>query len=147
MKVRFVISESDMEVSGFHPLISQEEANKILAYLKAGDISAGPPDKYPKSASPSPVEHENHPWGLAKGILTFSQHEPEIRDQKKRQILERSARGLVGEFALVFKATVKESSAQILKSLGRSKINPAVLDALEEAGRKFSFESSLTNGR
>lgn len=129
MKVRFVIADADIEASGFHPLISPAEANKILDYLKAGDMAADFKDITPEAGLA--FELSSHPWGLAKGILTFSRHTPEIKDQKKRQTLERFARGLVEEFAIVFKTTTKESSTQILRSLGnRAKINPLVLVAL-----------------
>lgn len=132
MKVRFVVSDLDMEMSGFHPLVSVKEANEILEYLKAGEIETALPAKIPQSDDHS--AQENHPWNLAKGILSLSSQNFEIKDQRKRQILRRFAKGLVGEFAFVFKMTLKETSLKIRKSLGGiSKINPLVLDALEQA--------------
>lgn len=123
MKTRFVIAETGMEESGFHALVSLKKANEILEYL--GSESA--------TASPS-VSQQNQAWGLARTILSLAQEKFEARDQKKRQILERSAKGLVGELACVFKMTLKETSARVQRSLRNlSRINPSVLTALAQA--------------
>ena len=132
MKTRFVIAAGDMEISGFHTLISPREANKILDYLKVGDKKTAPPVMTFKT--PSSAE-QNKAWSLARAILSFSHEKFEGQDQRKRQMLERSAKGLVGELAFVFKITLKETASRIQKSLGNaSKINPSVLMALSEAG-------------
>ncbi len=123
MKVRFVLAGADLETSGFHGLISLKEANKILEYLEAGDIAA--------ESSPRPKDQA---WELAKVILSFSRENWEVKDQRKRQMLERSAKGLVGELAFVFKTTLKEAAVKVRKSLGDgSKINLSVLTALAHA--------------
>lgn len=58
----------------------------------------------------------------------------EAKDQRKRQKLEQSAKGLVGELAFVLKMTLKETASRIQKSLGNaSKINRSVLVALANA--------------
>jgi hypothetical protein len=128
MKSRFVISASDMEVSGFHGLVSPKEANKILRYLKVGNGKS----RTESDASSTP---QVHAWDLAQGLLTFAHDKFEAKDQRKRQALERSAKGLVGELACVFKLTLKKTSDRIQKNLGRgSRINPSVLSALTLAG-------------
>lgn len=104
MKVRFVVAVGDLEMAGFHRLISPKEAKKILNYLKAGDGSA--------------VQTEPK-WILARNILAFSADKLKTRDQRRRQMLEQSIKGLVGEFAFVFKVTLKEAAAKIEKSLGK----------------------------
>lgn len=131
MRTRFVISADGMEASGFHPLASPKEANRILDYLKAGDVAAIPPG-VPKAASS--IEPQKQTWGLAQVILSISYDKFEGRDQRKRQALERSAKGLVGEFAFVFKSSVKEAAAMLQQSLKKNaKINPSVFVALENA--------------
>ncbi len=121
MKVRFVISAVDMEASGFHSPVSPKKANEILEYLKAGNSTA--------------VAEEDQTWNLAKTIFSSSHDSPEIKDTKKRQILERSAKGLVGELAFALKMTMKETATKVQKSLGdASKISPMVLSALAHAG-------------
>ena len=127
MKSRFVISATDMEISGFHGLVSPREANKILLYLKAGN-EHGHPETGP-NATP-----EVQAWGLARSLQAFAHDKFEAKDQRKRQALERSARGLVGELSCVFKITLKKTADRIQKSLGRARINPSVLSALALAG-------------
>ena len=128
MKSRFVISEADLEVSGFHGLVSPREANKILLFMKKG-----PGKKRPVAeAAPSPRDQA---WGLAQAILSFAHEKFEAKDQRKRQALEHSAKGLVGELSCVYKFSLKKTADRIIKSLGRaSQINPSVLTALALAG-------------
>ena len=134
MKVRFVISAGDMETSGFHALVSRKEANRILDYLKEGDRTNLLFNTNPKTSSS--FAEQNQTWNLARAILSFSYEKFEAKDQRKRHILERSAKGLIGELASVFKITLKEASSRVQDSLGEaSKINPLVLLALAEIGR------------
>jgi RNA polymerase-interacting CarD/CdnL/TRCF family regulator len=122
-KVRFTISESNFEASGFHPLVSTSQANGILRYLKNGDASKTTP----------PAEHEASRF--AKEILSFSYENKEAKDQRSRQRVERSVSGLVGELSVVFKTDLKAAAAMVRKSLGNaSKINPLILTALSNAG-------------
>ncbi len=132
MKVRYVMAAPDLEESGFHFLISIKEANRILSYLKAGKVAAVPPGvKAPEECT---FAEENQTWVLARAILTSSQDNPAIKHQRKRELLERAAKGLVGEFAHVFELTLKDTANMIRKCLGQtSKINPLVLTALVRA--------------
>ncbi len=132
MKVRFVVSKNDIQVSGFHSPVSLKEANKILEFLKKGDkaVNAAIIDR----KAVAPVLQENETWALAKAILTCSQDKSDAKDQRKRQMLERSARGLVRELAFVMALTVKETITRVRRSLAHaSKINPLVLAALTQA--------------
>jgi len=122
MKVRFVVSVVDIQASGFHAPVSLKEAREILEYLKAG-VLAAVPDK-------------EQAWALARAILSSQHDKPELRDARKRQMLERSAKGLVGELAFVFKVTLKDAADSVQKSLGNvSEISPMVLSALAQAGK------------
>lgn len=119
MKVRFIIAADDLEASGFHTIISAREADKILDYLKAGDSSS---------------QQENQTWELARNVLTLSEDKLKARDQRKRQLLENSIRGLVGELACAFKLTFRETAARIEKSLGKkAKSDTLILAALGRA--------------
>lgn len=119
MKVRFIIAAPEMEVSGFHKVISTKEANKILDYLKAGDSGADQTDQT---------------WTLARNILSFAKDKLKTRDQRKRQLLEHSIKGLVGELACVFHLSLNEAASRIEKNLTRiSKKNPLVIAALGRA--------------
>ncbi|MFH1208429.1 MAG: hypothetical protein V1673_02580 [Candidatus Omnitrophota bacterium] len=128
MKARFVISATDLEISGFHGLVSPREANKILHYLKAGNGKGHP-------GTDSCPDLQDQAWGLARALQTFAYDKFEAKDQRKRQALERSAKGLVGELSCVFKTTLKKAADRVLKNLGHtSRINPSVLSALALAG-------------
>lgn len=130
MKIRFIITVAGLKASGFHALVSLQEAKKILKYLQAGNGAAIPSHVAPKTVF-TPFAEQNQTWDLAQTLRFLSHDTFAAQDQKKRQMLERSAKGLVGELAFVFKITFKETAARIQKSLGRpSKINPPVLAAL-----------------
>lgn len=122
MKVRFFVPDSDMAASGFHRIISSKEANGILDYLKAGDSSGIP---------------INQTWALARNILAFSVDRLKTKDQRKRQLLEHSIKGLVGELAYVLKISLKETAARIEKSLSKvPKTDPLVFAVLERAAEE-----------
>ncbi len=110
MKVQFVIQASDIDASGFHSLMSAREAGEILDYLKAGDSSE---------------EQTRQAWVLARAILSFSTEKFAARDQRKRQQLEYSAKGLVGELAFVLRVEPREAAEMIQKSLGEGGPNHA----------------------
>lgn len=121
-KVRFVVSVVDVQASGFHAPVSPKEGREILEYLKAG-VLASVPDK-------------DQAWTLARALLSSQHDRPELKDARKRQMLERSAKGLVGELAYVLKMTLKDAAASVQRSLGSvSQISPMVLAALTQAGR------------
>ena len=128
MKSRFVISAADMEISGFHGLVSPREANHILEYFKTGESRLA-------SKTIPPPPRRNPAWELAQELLSFANDKFEAKDQRKRQALERSAKGLVGELSCVFKTSLKKTADRIQKSLGNTaKINPSVISALTLAG-------------
>lgn len=133
MKTRFIIPNTDIKVSGFHSLVSVKEADEILAYLKAGKSDAIPAGVAIETVAA--FAQPNQTWSLAKTILSFPADKVQGRDQRKRQVLEQSIKGLIGELALVFAITLKEAADKILKSLGNpAKINPVVLTAVTRAG-------------
>ncbi len=115
-KVRFIIPESSLENSGFSKLISVKEANAILDYFKTGD----------KKDSEC-----GQAWTLAETVWSESYGTEAVKDKKKRQLLERSVNGLVGELAFVLNSTLKQIAERIQRNLGAiSKINPLVLTVL-----------------
>ncbi len=129
MKVRFVVPAEGMKTSGFHTLISLKEINKILQFWETGQY---PPSV--KKDSLSDESPENSTWGLAVSLSAFSREKNEIKDQRKRQQLQRSARGLVREFSYVMQLSVSETVEKIKKSLSIfSKVHPMVLAALANA--------------
>lgn len=132
MKHRFIIAAGDLAGSGFHPPVSLQEANKILDYLKTTYITIDPADMDPKSEHS--FAEDNTTWALAKSVLACSRNEAHAKEQKKRQMLQRAAMGLVREFAFVFGIPIDEAAAKIRKNLEQtSKINPIVAAALENA--------------
>jgi len=119
MKVRFIVAVSEADASGFHKVMSPKEGAKLLDYLKAGDPSA---------------EQTNPTWILAQNILAFSTDKLKTTDQRKRQLLEHSVKGLVGELSCTFKLSLEETAARIEKSLAKiSKADSLVLASLGRA--------------
>ena len=131
MKIRFVIPSADLEISGFHPLVSLKEAHGILDYLKSGDLTAIP-SNVEKEADAAAAWAQT--WVLAKEILSFAKDRSDVKDQRKRQMIERSVKGLVGELSIALKLSLKEAAAKVRSSLGSpSKVNPWVLVAITNA--------------
>ena len=133
MNVRFVVAVDGIQSSGFHLLLTQKEANKVLDYLKSGEPIVYPVDAGEEVVSVSFAE-ENESWALAKTILSCSHEKSEIKDQRKRKALERSAKGLIGELAYVFQIPLKEAAERVRHCLEcGSNVNPMVLSALVHA--------------
>ncbi len=119
MQVRFVIAAPDMEASGFHKVISAKTAHKILRYLKTGDNLPHTTDQT---------------WALAQNIRSFSKDKMKMKDQRKRQRLEVSVKGLVAELAWTFKTPLKATAQRIQKNMdSNSRRNPLVLAAFSHA--------------
>lgn len=132
-KTRFVIEDTSLQASGFHPLVSVREANKILDYLTAGEIETVDSNSDQKLGETFIQDH--NALGFAKKILILCRQDFEGKNKRSRQALERSTKGLVGEFAYVFKITLKEASEKIQKCLRNiSKVNPLVFSILEQVG-------------
>ena len=123
MKIRFEVPLDEIVASGFHAPVTFENAEDILDYLKSGDLEASPE-----------LTQDHQTWALAKTLLEFSNGGIEAKDQRKRQILERSVNGLVRELSFVMKITVKETVAKVRKSLDvTAKNNPLIMAALTHA--------------
>ena len=130
MKVRFVISAADIKVSGFHTPITSKEADKILSYLKAGRAQK----TLPEQLEPGSSANQDQVWVTANQLLALARGNSEAKDHRRHQTFENSAKGLVGELALVYKIALKEAAEKVRRSLGEvSKINPVVLAVLARA--------------
>ena len=132
MNIRFVVPLDDILASGFHFLVSLEEAGMILEYLKSHNKAAQIPvplrKKFSKFDQNSPI------WVLAKQVLSYSRSKDGMSDQRNRQSLKVSVVGLVQELATILKISITEVAAKIQGYLGRvSDINPRVLTALKDA--------------
>lgn len=133
MKARFIIPAEGIEASGFHEIVSHKEAEKILDYFRGGNSAAIPLNV--TSQDIASYLHPQEAWGQAQIILTFSDSSFGIKDQRRRLMLERSVKGLVGEIACTFKITIKEAATKVQESLSHiTKINRALLLALSQIG-------------
>jgi RNA polymerase-interacting CarD/CdnL/TRCF family regulator len=127
---RFCFEKQALAETGFHPLLSEKEAESILTYFKKGDFTASGEPATRNFAA------ENQPWELAKVILTCAREGVEAKDQRKRRNLERAAKGLILELAAVFQVPVKEAITQVRKNLEHAgKIDPLVVTAITSAGQ------------
>ncbi len=129
MKTRITVAAAGIEESGFHKPVSLKEANEILAYLTTGDATDAPPPAVPKTGY-SGASYDRT-WDLARAV--FSYENTEAKNRIKRPVLERSIKGLVGEFAFVFDITLKKSAEKVQRSLGKKlKTDSLVLDLLSQ---------------
>ena len=119
MSERFLIPVDHIATSGFHSLVSPQQANAVLDFLKG------------RNGAPA---HDGPVWGWASDILTFCREMPQAREQRKRQIMQQSLRGLIGELAIVLGISLQEVADKVRKNLEFSfKLNPPILSALSHA--------------
>jgi RNA polymerase-interacting CarD/CdnL/TRCF family regulator len=129
MKVQYVISAEEVESSGFHAVISKKEAQKILDYLKEGELAETP--RALDFSQKIPLVEQNEPWTLVKILLCCVCAQPDARERRTRQELERAAKGLVQELAFVFKTTTEETILMVREAIEtKQEINPVVEHAL-----------------
>lgn len=116
-KARFTVSREFLETAGFNKLISAKEANEILEYFKTGTKKA------------SAV---GGAWDLAVLLREESLSKEPMRDKRRAQKVNHSAKRLASEMAIVLQSTVREMADKIRENLEAvSKTNPMVLAALE----------------
>ncbi len=127
---KFLIDSNQVETSGFHPAISQEEAHKILDYLGTSD----PDDRKLGDKQPKVILsliQENAPWSFARVVLIFSREKDGKGAKGKREMLGRAAKGLVLELSFALEIPEEEGLVKLKKSLKRNaKVNPWVLDTI-----------------
>lgn len=127
---KFLIDIDQVKTSGFHPAISQQEANKILDYLETND----PNDRELGITQPKVVLHligENTPWTFSRVILIYSREKDGKGAKGKREMLSRAVRGLVNELSFALEIPEEETLVKMKKSLKHSsKVNSWVLDII-----------------
>lgn len=120
-KVRFVISESSFESSGFNKLITAKDAHSILDYFRTREKKES---RYGRA------------WQAAVMISSESERRDLVKDNRKQQRLSVSVRNLSSELAFVLNMKVPEITERIRKNLRAvSDIHPQVLHALACADR------------
>jgi hypothetical protein len=131
---RFAFGAHDLEVSGFHTLVSKAEAQAILDSFRKGRI-VNVSDQG-KVKPPSSFSSDVQTWALAEVLLSCAHDTVAAKDLRKRRTLERAARGLICEFAHVFEVPAREAANQVRKSLECSrKLDPLVLAAINNADK------------
>lgn len=114
--IRFVVSQSALENSGFNKFISPKVGHAILDFFKTS-----------KKTGPQ----NSQAWELALLIDSESSNKESVKDARKRHRLFRAVKGLARELAFVLNKPTKEIAETIQKNLGHnSEINPMVLTAL-----------------
>jgi hypothetical protein len=127
---RFSFAANDLAVSGFHPPVSVDEAGKILKFLSKRHIVDITEESKRKAFHPD----ETLTWELAKSLLSCAHDAIAAKDQRRRRVLERSAKGLILEMAHVLQIPVREAIRQVRQSLEcTQKVGPLVLAALNNA--------------
>lgn len=131
---RFGFGAHDLEVSGFHALITKAEAQAILDYFRKGrivDLSA-----QVKLKTVPNYSTDIQTWALAETLLSCAHDNIAAKDLRRRRTLERAARGLICEMAHVFQIPIKEAGDQVRKSLECThKVDPLVLAAIHNADK------------
>ncbi len=136
MKTRITFPAGDIKNSGFHSPVSLREANEILEYLAKSELTKAALSATSKTSSSA--AHHDQIWDFAQ--IVFSYEKTNTKDRVKRQVLENSIKGLVGELAFAFNVTPKKAAEKVQKSMGKKlKTDSLVLDILEETGEEGSI--------
>lgn len=128
---RFFIAVNHIRGAGFHPPVSQEEAEKLLEYLRnGGELKPGTSkDRIKEICS---LLQENTPWAFTRILFILSHANTNEQSREEREALQRAVQGLTAELAYILKIPVKSAALKIRKSLGFSThANPRVREALE----------------
>src|SRR3989338_1483231 len=130
-RAKFIIDASQINTSGFHLVISREEANKILNYLKTNDLSNENQNIQELSKEVLSLIEKNTPWAFSKVILIYSREKNGQVAKGKREMLLRAVKGLMRELSFVLNLSEREVCQKVKKNLVyRSKANQWVLDAV-----------------
>jgi RNA polymerase-interacting CarD/CdnL/TRCF family regulator len=147
MRLRYVIPQESLKESGFRAPVTLAEAGAILNYFRTGrkldkSVAAAKTavkKEVKKLEAPTvPMPPKDHStWAMAETMMTCSREEFQFKEQRMRTLLHKDATGLVRELAFVFKVSLRDAVTMIQKNLrGTSKLNPAILSALEKASEE-----------
>lgn len=128
---RFFIAVNRIQEAGFHPPVSEGEAEKLLEYLRNGDeLKSGNSKERIKEICS--LLQENTPWAFTRILFILSHANANEQSREEREALQRSVQGLTAELAYILKIPIKSAALKIRKSLGFSAhANPRVREALE----------------
>ncbi len=116
-KARFTVSSEFIATAGFNKLVSAKEAAEILIYFKTGEK---------KASALTEV------WELATLLREEAFSKESLRDKRKAQKVNHSAKRLSNELAIVLQSTVRETADNIKENLEAvAKVSPMVCVALE----------------
>jgi RNA polymerase-interacting CarD/CdnL/TRCF family regulator len=128
---RFFIAVNQIQKAGFHPPVSQGEAEKLLEYLRNGD-ELKPGTSKERIKEICSLLQENTPWAFTKILFILSHANTNEQSREEREALQRSVQGLTAELAYVLKIPVKSAALRMRKSIGFSAhANQKVREALE----------------
>ena len=131
---RFGFGAHDLQISGFHTLITKEEAQAILDFFRKGRIVDLAEQVKLKTAPNFSADVQT--WALAQTLLSCAHDNVAAKDLRRRRTLERAAKGLICEIAHVFQIPTREAADQVRKSLECThKIDPLVLAAINNADK------------
>jgi len=123
--IRFVFEEDALMASKFNKLISTDEADVMLDYLKGGKRTVG---------------SESHAWEMVELILEEATTQEPVKDQRRRQRLNQAVAGFAHELALVLQITLKEACNKIQSQLRpEPETSVLVLNAITKASEEVSW--------
>lgn len=116
---KFHIQESGFPDSCFIKLVSVEEAQSILVFLKNGKEKKNEITQL---------------WALAKFIYEAAESKDHVKTGPKRLELDRALRALVAQLAFILNLSVKETASRIQENLSaKLDINPYISHFLSGA--------------
>ncbi len=126
---RFLIDIHQVETSGFHPAISAKEANKIMEFLRCGELDELATGAEQPKVVLSLIE-QNNSWAFARVLLIYALEKDGKAAKGKREMLTRAVRGLVNELSYSLEIPEEDAVMKMKKNLRCRKVNSWTLETL-----------------
>ena len=130
--LRVTVPQNNATSVGLRPLIRQQEAGRVIAYLERGGFNSHRDwkDRFKENSERMRTGSLMEVATVLKSLVALSRSKPLSFREKK--MLERAKFLLVSEFATLNNTTEQNAEARVVKALAKAKLQfPTSLDKIE----------------
>lgn len=130
--LRVTVPQNNATSVGLRPLIRQQEAGRVIAYLERGGFNSHRDwkDRFKENSERMRTGSLMEVATVLKSLVALSRSKPLSFREKK--MLERAKFLLVSEFATLNNTTEQNAEARVVKALAKAKLQfPTSLDKME----------------